>query len=236
MVLTIRKSCILLKTTKIVKRKSGYVEMESSSISGILLTIEGPEGSGKTTQVNLLSERLAALGREVLKVRAPGGTPVGESIRGVLQHDTAGEAPVAVAEVFLFLASHAQLARTVIRPALERGVVVICDRYVDSMVAYQGYGRGLGADMIRSLGNFAVDGLVPDRTVLLDLEVETGRSRLTGKLDRIEREPLDFHMRVRDGFLKEAEREPSRFAVVDASRDLDSVIRDVWEALSPLFS
>ena len=219
-----------------MKRKNGYVEMESSSISGILLTIEGPEGSGKTTQVNLLSERLAALGREVLKVRAPGGTPVGESIRGVLQHDTAGEAPVAVAEVFLFLASHAQLARTVIRPALERGVVVICDRYVDSMVAYQGYGRGLGADMIRSLGNFAVDGLVPDRTVLLDLEVETGRSRLTGELDRIEREPLDFHSRVRDGFLKEAEREPYRFVVVDASRDLDSVTRDVWEALSPLFS
>lgn len=136
---------------------------------GVFITFEGPEGSGKSSHVRLLKERLEARGREVLLTREPGGTPLGENIRGLLQHDHAGEPPVDRAEVMLFLASRAQLCERVIRPALDRGAWVVCDRFSDSTLAYQGHGRGFDVDTLRVMNTFATADLVPDLTILLDI-------------------------------------------------------------------
>lgn len=198
---------------------------------GAFITFEGPEGGGKSTQMRRLAEWLRARGCEVVCVREPGGTPIGEAIRGLLQHDHAGEPPVAECEVFLFLASRAHLSRTVIRPALERGACVLCDRYADSTLAYQGYGRGFPVETLRALNAFAIGDCVPDRTFLLDLEVEQGFARLAARHgadaaagpDRMEREEAAFHHRVREGFLDLARAEPRRWRVISAAGTEDDV-------------
>ena len=205
---------------------------------GKFITFEGPEGGGKTTQELRLIRRLETEGREVLYTREPGGTPTGEAIREILQYDKAGEPPCAQSEVLLFAASRAQLVRHVILPALERGLLVVCDRFVDSTTAYQGYGRGFPLEQILAINQFAIDGAVPDLTILLDVSLDRGFDRLaqrtgtTRPLDRIEREERAFHEKVRAGYLDMARRWPERFRVVNAARDVAAVEQDVWKLVS----
>ncbi len=202
---------------------------------GKFITLEGPEGSGKTTQANLLVERLKKLGREAMYVREPGGTPTGEAIRQILQYDKAGEPICPETEVLLFAASRAQLVRHVIIPALEKGTIVICDRFADSTTAYQGYGRGFSVEQMLAINQFAIDGAVPDVTLLLDLDVSVGFQRIVQRhktssttWDRIEREEKAFHEKVRNGYLELARRWPERFKVVNAQGSTGDVEKDIW--------
>lgn len=203
---------------------------------GRFITLEGPEGGGKTTQAQRLLRRLERAGHDVLYTREPGGTPLGEVVRDLLQHQHDDKAPCPESEVLLFAASRAQLVRTVILPALERGTWVVCDRFADSTTAYQGYGRGFPVDLMLTVNDFAVGAADPDLTLLLDLDVETGLSRAGhrgGKagLDRIEQEATSFHQRVRDGYLALAARWPERFQVLTADAPPEVVEEAVWKAV-----
>ena len=204
---------------------------------GRFITFEGGEGCGKSTQVKRLKEALEREGLEVLVTREPGGTWLGEQIRSLLK-DQDTDAPCARAELLLFLASRAQVVANVIKPALARGEWVICDRFADSTFAYQGYGRGIAVDLLRHFNDFATEGLVPDLTVLLDVPPEVSRARLAAReaatataADRIEQAGAEFHARLRAGFLELAKAEPARFAVIDASRPLAEVSRQVLAAV-----
>jgi dTMP kinase len=180
--------------------------------NGLFITFEGVEGSGKTTQIEMLRKWLDTRGLSVLVTREPGGDPAAEAIREIVLQN-----PVAArTELLLFLASRAQNVENVIRPALAAGKVVICDRFIDSSVAYQGYARGLGRDTVASLNHFATDALLPDVTFLLDLNPEVGLGRQADR-NRMEAESLSFHQAVRKGFLAEAENCSERICVLDAS-------------------
>ena len=206
-------------------------------MSGKFITFEGPEGSGKSTQIRLLAERLETRGIEVLCTREPGGTATGEAIRNLLQHDAAGEPLADRAELLLFTASRAQLMDRVVLPSLERGTWVLCDRFIDSTMAYQGFARGMDIGTLDGINDFAIYGRKPDLTLLLDLDVGLGFQRLatrygaTGAHDRFEREARAFHQRVRDGYHRLAEREPRRFRILDASHSVDEVSGAVWSAV-----
>ena len=203
---------------------------------GMFITFEGPEGSGKSTHIKLLADHLQERGIAVRTTREPGGTPLGEAVRGLLQHNRGGEVPMPRAEVLLFLASRAQHVECLIRPALSQGCWVLCDRFEESTFAYQGYGRGFDLGDLKSANLFATGGLRPDLTVLLDVDPATGRERLklrrsqTASLpDRIEMEDAAFHMRLREGFLEMAGRDQQRIMVVATGRavtDVASEIRD----------
>ena len=205
-------------------------------MQGRLITFEGPEGGGKSTQARLLAESLRARGFEVLTTREPGGTPTGEIIRDLLQNNLSGEPLCDATEALLFCASRAQLCRDVLAPALERGAWIVLDRFTDSTLAYQGFGRGFDVSVLRSLNDFATGEVRPALTLLLDLPVEEGLARAvarSGKKDRIEQAPVEFHRRLREGYLQLAREEPERFAVVDASRPVPEVttaIRAIVEA------
>ena len=199
---------------------------------GLFITFEGPEGSGKSTQVRLLVAWLEDRGVDVLATREPGGTPAGDRIRDILLSSTA--CPITPeAEALLFSASRAQLVREVIRPHLERGGIVVCDRFADSTLAYQGYGRGLDLDMLQVITYFATGGLVPDITFLLDIPVEEGlarKRRHQEEWNRMEQEVLTYHERVRAGYLALAAQEPERWYVLDARQavsELQERIREV---------
>ena len=203
--------------------------------TGVFITFEGPEGSGKSTHARLLKERLESRGKSVLLTREPGGTPLGETLRGLLQHNHAGEAPVDRAEVMLFLASRAQLCERVIRPALDAGAWVLCDRFTDSTLAYQGYGRGFDPAALRAMNAFSTAGLVPDLTLLLDIPLETSLSRVNQRglaTDRIEAAGADFHRRLRDGFLQIAKDEPGRFAIIQSGDAPEAVAAKIWLKIS----
>ena len=196
---------------------------------GVFITFEGGEGCGKSTQVVRLAAALEARGLKVLLTREPGGTRLSELIRTLLK-DEAEDPPVDRAELLLFLAARAQLVRNVIAPALEAGPWVISDRFSDSTVAYQGYGRGLPVDFVRQANDFACEGLRPDLTFLLDLDPATAERRMRGReaatntsADRIERAGSGFHARLRRGFLELAAADAPRFSVVDASKSPDEV-------------
>jgi len=211
---------------------------------GRFITFEGPEGSGKSTQIRRLADWLTERGKEVFCTREPGGTPVGEAIRGLLQHDVEGENLGARAELLLFSASRAQLVDRVIAPALEKGVWVLCDRFLDSTLAYQGFGRGMDLEALGQINAFAVQDCRPDLTLLLDLKVEVGFARLKSRYeangaskDRFEREEQAFHERVRQGYLQLAEREPDRFSILNAEDSPDVVALAVRAAVEEvLFS
>lgn len=201
-------------------------------MNGLFITFEGGDGSGKTTQIRRLAAALTAAGAEVLTLREPGGTAVGESVREILlgpAHDTMSRE----AELLLFAASRAELTRTVIAPALAAGTIVLDDRHADSSVAYQGYGRGIDPDAVRAINAFATGGLVPDRTIVLDVDPAAGIAAATSSsADRLEREELSFHERVREGFRAIAEREPDRVIVIPRA-DSETVWRAVLIALEP---
>ena len=192
--------------------------MTSARHPGLFITFEGGDGAGKTTQARLLEEWLTGAGRTVLRTREPGGTEVGMLIRDIVLHHRGEVAPRA--EALLYAADRAHHVETVVRPALERGDVVIQDRYLDSSIAYQGAGRVLGRDEVRDLSLWATAGLLPHLTVLLDLDPASARARLDADdkpFDRLESEREAFHVRVRDEFLALAAAEPDRFLVLDAA-------------------
>ncbi len=202
---------------------------------GIFITFEGCEGCGKSTQLERVAARLRDAGVDVVATREPGGTPVGDRVREVLLDTShAGMAPMA--ELLLYEASRAELVAEVIRPALARGAIVLCDRFADSSTAYQSYGRGLPLAEVIELNRMATGGLVPDRTILLDVEPTVGLTRAAGvgAADRLESEEVAFHERVREGFLRLCDAEPDRFDVVDANRDAETVATDVAESLQDL--
>jgi dTMP kinase len=206
----------------------------TSSRRGLFVTLEGGEGSGKSSQAQALKALLEAKELTVTVTREPAGCPLGQRVRELLV-DASLELD-ARSELFLFVAQRAQHAAEVIRPALERGEIVICDRFGDSSVAYQGYGRGLSPDDVRLANRMATKGLVPDLTVLLDVPVETGLARKRGESapDRIGQEGASFHERVRQGYLAMAAEEPDRFLVVDGTLPAEEITRTVWRRLEPL--
>ena len=205
-------------------------------MTGSFITLEGGDGAGKTTQAELLTAWLEANGRTVVRTREPGGTDLGLRVRQIVLHERGHVSPRA--EALLYAADRAHHVETVVRPALARGDVVLQDRYIDSSVAYQGVARGLGADRIRSVSDWAADGLVPDVTVLLDLDVRVGRARVAAArgdtFDRLESEAAAFHETVRQAFLGMAAAEPDRFLVVDAAAPSDRVQAAIRAGIEPL--
>ena len=206
---------------------------------GLFITFEGPEGSGKTTQIRLLADWLGEQGREVLTTREPGGTRIGEAIREVLLSPAHTEM-CAEAEILLFSAARAQIVRETLQPHLIRGGVVLCDRFADSTLAYQGYGRLLDLDTLRQITLFATGGLVPALTICLDLPVVEGLRRKQGgdqaEWNRMERERLDFQERVRLGYLALAAAEPQRWFVLDALRAIEVIQTEIRQRVAALLS
>jgi dTMP kinase len=195
----------------------------------LFITFEGPDGSGKSTQIQLLSETLLAAGYDVLTVREPGGTAISEQIRDVV-HSLRNREMSDRAECLLYNAARAQLVDQLIMPQLQRGGIVLSDRYADSTLAYQGYGRGLDLSAVRSVIAFATNNLKPDVTFYLDLEVEEGierRKRGGGEWNRLDDQALEFHRRVRAGYLQMVRAEPQRWVCIDAARAVDVVQADI---------
>ncbi len=210
-------------------------------MSGKFITFEGPEGSGKSTQAKILIRRLAKHGIEAIYTREPGGTAIGEEIRNLLQHNQACEAPCERAELLLFEASRNQLIEKVIRPTLQKGCWVICDRFMDSTTAYQGFGRNLSVDEVKAIHHFTLHGVFPDLTLLLDIDIDTGFERIAqrflalgGSADRFEREERSFHERVRTGYLQLAKEEPDRFQIINAAQKPKVVSIDIWNVTKKL--
>lgn len=192
---------------------------------GIFISIEGPDGSGKSTQISILKEYFSARGKEVLLTREPGGTAIGEKIREIIL-DRNNSEMVSMTEALLYAASRAQHVAQVIRPALQAGKIVICDRFVDSSIAYQGYGRKLG-ESVRTINEYAVDGCLPDLTFLLKLDPKVGKGRIRfEEQDRLEQEKLDFHQRVYEGYA-ELEASTERMIGIDAERGIEEISRDI---------
>ncbi|MBE9508645.1 MAG: dTMP kinase [Chloroflexi bacterium] len=195
----------------------------------MFITLEGPDGSGKSTQARLLAEWLRGQGYEVVLTREPGGTDIGDQIRVVL-HDPRNTAMGAQTEILLYSASRAQHVAQFIRPALAAGKIVISDRYADSTLAYQGYGRGLDLGTLRAITGFATGGLTPDLTLYLDITAQEGLQRRQSGGDewnRLDAEALEFHQRVRAGYLELVEQEPERWVVIDAARSVEEVQTEI---------
>jgi len=207
---------------------------------GLFLNFEGTEGCGKSTQLRLLAQRLRQEGYQTLETVEPGGTVIGAQIRRILL-DPANQALSPMAELLLYFASRAQNVDERIRPAMEAGTIVLTDRFTDSSMAYQGYGRGLGAGHVRDLDRIACRGLVPDITFLFDIDLETGLKRArsrnvtqdTVNESRIDEEALEFHRRVLDAYHHMAAEEPGRFRIIDANQDPETIHRAIWDVLRP---
>jgi dTMP kinase len=197
-------------------------------VSGLFITFEGPDGAGKTTQVHNLAEVMQSKGYDVLVTREPGGTDIGDKIRELVLNPKHKEM-FDHTEVLLYAASRAQHVKEKIMPALQSGKIVICDRFVDASIAYQGYGLGFPIETVESINRFATAGLVPDRTYMLDLSVQEAQVRLRQRegLDRIERRGADYHERVRAGFAEIAKRHPERVRVVAANRPIEQVSQEI---------
>jgi dTMP kinase len=205
----------------------------------MFITFEGVEGCGKTVQARLLAEHLRQIGHRVVLSREPGGTDIGDQIRAVL-HDTANTAMLPTSEILLYSAARAQIVGQLIRPALAAGQVVVCDRYADSTLAYQGYGRGLNLDALRYITTFATGGLIPDLTLLLDVDVEAGLTRKQAafraqqdELNRMDRQTVDFYARVREGYRTLVAQEPGRWVVIDAARDIAAIQSEIRAVVGP---
>ncbi len=202
------------------------------------ITFEGSEGCGKSTQVQRLAARLERTGVPYLVTREPGGTPIGETIRELLQFAPHGGGMTPQTELLLFEASRSQLVRETIKPALESGLCVIADRFFDSTTVYQGVARKLDQEIVERLNAFAAGDCVPDITFVLDVDAETARSRLKRTVrrpDRMEQEPTEFYDRVRTGYRELAARDPHRIVLIDGARPVDEVENEIWEMISVRF-
>lgn len=205
---------------------------------GLFLNFEGMDGCGKTTQARMVAERLRRSGYEVLESVEPGGTPIGQQVRRILL-DPANQALCARAELLLYFACRAQNVEQWVAPALARGAMVVTDRFTDSTMAYQGYGRGLGREVVLALDRIACQGLAPDLTVIVDIDLDTSLERararnsaVEGNVEtRMEEQAAEFYRRVREGYREMVRLEPHRFAVVDGRGDIRTVARAVWEAV-----
>jgi dTMP kinase len=212
---------------------------------GLFLTFEGIDGSGKTTQMHTLAERLSSEGYDVLSTVEPGGTDVGAQIRRVLL-DAANQELSANAELLLYFASRAQNVDEVIVPAIEAGKIVICDRFTDSTMVYQGFARGLGEQVVAELDRIACRGLKPDLTIYIDIDLETslGRARARNREiegeqaveTRMDEQPAEFYRKVREGYRTLAAREPERFRVIDGRSEVEAIAAEIWEAVRPVVS
>lgn len=209
---------------------------------GLFITFEGPEGSGKTTQIELLKKELESQGYAVVVTREPGGTEIGKKIRKILL-DVQNDGMSFKTELFLYAADRIDHVEKIIRPAISEKSVVLCDRYIDSTVAYQGAGRNIGAKFIEDLMLLAVDGLQPDLTVLIDIDPSKGVNRAIQKEaykntngDRIEREGLDFHQRVRSGYLELAEKYPQRIKKISGEQGIDAIHKEIKDIVGALIN
>jgi dTMP kinase len=212
-------------------------------MNGLLISFEGSEGCGKSTQISLLAKHLRFLGRTVRVLREPGGTPIGEEIRQTLKHSEANRAMTAEAELLLMNASRAQLVREVIRPALAAGEVVLCDRYYDSTTAYQGYGRGLDLNLVAAVIDFAIGDTRPNLTLLMQVPPEISALRIASRQstlpfvrDRFEEADRGFFQRVAKGYQAIAASEPERVRLIDADETVEVVSAAVWEQVEPLLT
>ena len=200
---------------------------------GLFITFEGGDGCGKTTQIKLIDEYLRNKGYKTLLTREPGSKGLGVKLREILLNYDGEVSPTC--ESFLFLADRAQHVDCIIKPALEEGTIVLCDRHTDSTVAYQGYGRGLDLEQIYKLNNIATNGLKPDLTVVLDVDVETSQARVGKEKDRMESAGIEFFERVRKGFLEIAKQEPSRVKVIDSTQSIEDIHKQVVELIQKCF-
>ena len=199
---------------------------------GLFITFEGPDGCGKTTQMNLLAQYFEKKGKKVVLTREPGGKGLGEKVREILLNYN-GEVSDRC-ESFLFLADRAQNIDIIVKPAVKQGEIVLCDRHIDSTVAYQGYGRGLDINEINMLNNLATGGKKPDLTLVFDVDVETSMKRVGKEKDRMESAGIDFHNRVRNGYLELAKQEPTRIKVLDATKTIEEIHEKVIEIVEKL--
>lgn len=203
--------------------------------AGKLISFEGSEGSGKSSQIARLAARLQRLKRDVVTVREPGGTEIGEQVRNIIVHNSKGDEMCPETELLLFAASRAQLVREVILPALVRGAIVLSDRYLDSSTVYQGIGRNLAASPVSQINRFAVGNVMPDLTIVIDVPTKLGLARIRQRAsdlpNRMERENIDFYDKIRAGYLLLAKGMPGRFVVVDGKKDEAATERKIWEAV-----
>ena len=206
-----------------------------SKAKGKLISFEGSEGSGKSTQIARLAAKLQSLKRDVISVREPGGTEIGEQIRNIIVHNSKGDEMCAETELLLFTAARAQLVREVIAPALVKGTIVLSDRYLDSSTVYQGIGRNLAQDPVQMINQFAIGNVMPDLTIVIDVPTEMGLARIRQRAsdlpDRMERENIDFYTKIREGYLVLAKGMPERFVVVDGTKDEATIEKKIWAAL-----
>jgi dTMP kinase len=210
----------------------------STTSRGLFITFEGPDGSGKSTQARMLAQRLRGQGRTVLESAEPGGTPIGQQIRRILL-DPANRELTPLAELLLMFAARAQNVEQWILPALAEGKIVISDRFTDSSVAYQGAGRGLGWETVLDLDRIACHGLVPDLTICVDIDSETGLARAAGRGSsetRLEEQAIEFHRRAREAYHELARREPRRFRLIDGRGTPEAIAAKVWEQVAPLIT
>lgn len=205
-------------------------------MEGYFITFEGPDGAGKTTQIRLLEEYLTEQGNKILVTREPGGTSIGEGIRDIILNRENQEMDP-ITEMLLYAASRAQHVSQVIRPALEEGRIVLCDRFVDSSIAYQGFGRGLGMELVEGANRIALQGILPDLTLFFDIDPEEGLqrgSKRDQKADRLEMETLNFHRKVYEGFRALCSEYPERFRRVRAELGIDEVKSQIFNIISEL--
>lgn len=202
------------------------------SAAGKLISFEGAEGSGKSTQISRLAAHFQKTHREVISTREPGGTEIGEQIRNIIVHNSKGDEMCAETELLLFTAARAQLVREVIAPALLRGAIVLSDRFLDSSTVYQGIARNLAADPVNQINRFAVGNVMPDLTVVIDVPAEVSLARLKQRAsdlpDRMERENIGFYEKVREGYLVLAKGMPERFIVVDGTKTVEAIEKKIW--------
>ncbi len=218
-----------------------FLQQRAESVKGLFISFEGTEGSGKSTQIALLAQKLRKMGWPITQLREPGGTPIGEEIRHTLKHSKDNDAMTPEAELLLMNASRAQLVREVIRPELAQGRIILCDRFYDSTTAYQGYGRGLDLDMVRSVIDFAVGDTRPHLTLLFVIPPELSEERRLARQsvmafmrDRFEEADRSFFERVEQGYAAIAAAEPNRVRVVDASGSVETISFAVWNIVAPL--
>ena len=211
--------------------------LKNNKPAGKLISFEGSEGSGKSTQMVRVAARLQEMGRDVVSVREPGGTEIGEQIRNLIVHNSKGDEMSAETELLLFAAARAQLVREIIAPALKRGAVVLSDRFLDSSTVYQGIGRNLAPDPVQQINRFAVGNVMPDLTVVIDVPTELSLARIRQRAsdvpDRMERQNIDFYRKVREGYLVLARSMPERFIVIDGTASEDEVAKRIWASVKP---